>query len=126
MKIESLLAAILALIVCLCSGCGGGSKGTGGETFKGALVNNQGAPVPNISVVLPESGDETFTDAQGRFSLHADFSGNSVEVLLEGEDFSVTIYIDDVPPGTQVIVVTFALLRTGNSVIPSIQAIEFQ
>ncbi|MBX7137324.1 MAG: hypothetical protein K1X83_05010 [Oligoflexia bacterium] len=116
---------LLVFLTCLMVSCGGGSKGTGGEVLKGRLLSLTGEPQAGISVVLPTTGDQDLSNAQGDFLIQTELTEGRIEVLLEGQDFSVIVYIHDVPAGTRRIEITLVLDRHEGDVTPIIQAIKF-
>lgn len=93
------LAILSCIALVVLSGCGGGTSGTGLQTFDGQVKSADGVPIVGASVTLTATGDSSLTDQQGRFVLRSAVdpkADHKIEFLLEAEDFSGTF---EVPEG---------------------------
>lgn len=66
------LFSVLLMIVLALMGCGGGSSGTGTGpvvVVQGAVLDESGDPIGNISVRVLESGSEDTTSSSGEFEV---------------------------------------------------------
>jgi hypothetical protein len=69
-KFRKLLIIVVSLCVALSlSGCGGGTSGTGGNDVLARLIEVGGAALTNVQVSVLETGEQTVTNAEGKFEL---------------------------------------------------------
>ncbi len=77
--------AILILSSCILSGCGGGgTSGTGitDSTSVDGIISSNGMPVKDAKITIKETGEETFSDENGNFSL---------PLLITESDFTIEV-----------------------------------
>lgn len=89
---------ILIGIPLLLSACGGGTSGTGLQTFSGQVKSSTGEPVAGATVTLASTGDTAMTDASGRFVLRSTIkleTSERIELLLESSQFSGRVVVPE-------------------------------
>ena len=96
-----LTVGLLTLLAC----SSGGSSGTGGRRFEGVVISRTGEPLPGVRLSALETGDETVTDERGLFVLDASTSPGDVAVGVDGDGFSATITVNEVPDSAVRIVI---------------------
>ena len=79
------------------AGCGGGSKGTGGDELYGKVLFANSQPAANVEVTTLASGDSATTDEDGEFRIEADLPVGDVSVGIDTGTFSSTVTIAGVP-----------------------------
>ena len=79
-------------------GCGGGTSGTGLQTFSGQVKSSTGEPVAGATLTLASTGDTAMTDASGRFVLRSTVkleTTERIELLLESSQFTGTVVVPE-------------------------------
>jgi hypothetical protein len=90
----------LALVIVLAlMGCGGGSAGTGTGTepivlVQGAVVNESGEPVSDVSVRILESGSQDTTSTSGEFELTTPPVAGQVTLEISSETGVAYVNVD--------------------------------
>ncbi|MCB0358425.1 MAG: hypothetical protein KDD44_02285 [Bdellovibrionales bacterium] len=87
----------ICMTLILTSGCGGGSVGTGSDTFEGALLTKSGAPLPGVSVGLVDFDATTVTDENGEFLLVTDAVGSRATFFFRGAGVDTVFVLDNLP-----------------------------
>ena len=87
------LSMLFFILSCLCSGCGGGSEGTGtltgsGRTLVGTVRTTTNEPVAGATVTLIDNGDSTTTDAAGSFALALDEKTDQVTLEIQSNEIT--------------------------------------
>lgn len=100
MKFHSLLLAVVLLCAFLLPGCGGGSKGTGGDQLTGRVVNVQQDPIVGVSVTELSSGENAVTGPDGGFSIRTDLPAGTVAIGVDTGSVSSTVSITGVTEST--------------------------
>lgn len=113
--LKHLLIAIFS--ISLLTGCGGGSRGSGGQLYDGFVGDSDGRALSGVSVTILATGDSAVSDASGGFSIQTEPQSGAVEFLLEGPAFSGRVVSDDVPTNATRVFVQFAV---GSGTNPSI------
>lgn len=84
-----LLAFLLILAVLILAGCTGGGGSTVVDNaiawISGLVTKSRGEPIPSATVTLTETGQNTTTDSQGRFSLGTTHRGTGTLRAEAGE-----------------------------------------
>ena len=99
----------LALFVALAIGCGGGTRGSGGQLFDGFVGDVNGKALIQVNVTVTETGDSAITDENGRFTIKTEDLSGEIEFLLESNSFSGTVVSQSVPSDASKIAVTFVV-----------------
>lgn len=96
-------STILQLLIPFCFAtlfaCGGGSTGTGVKTFIGDISFPDGAPVAQVSVVIPASGAQTATDNAGHFEVDTELESGDSQVNFVAQGVESSVEIEAVPEG---------------------------
>lgn len=100
------LSSILVLVVAfLIGGCGGSTRGTGGLTVAGRVLDNADMPVEGVLVSILETGDSATTLEDGTFSIETELPSEeelqNLNVLFESEQFSAQARLTDVRSDTE-------------------------
>lgn len=90
-------------------GCGGGSKGTGGQTFDGRVLAVNTQPIPGVLITVNQSGDSAVSDSTGSFEIYTEPVSGPVSLALSTENFEGSVSLGDVPVGTARVTVTIEL-----------------
>lgn len=90
-----ILSAALPLI--LLAGCGGGSRGTGGQLYEGSVFDRSSRGISGVNVTIVNTGDAAVTAADGHFSISTPRISGDVEFILEGRDFKARSAVAGVP-----------------------------
>ena len=103
-----------ALVLALCAlvgvlGCGGGSKGTGGQTFDGRVLAVNTQPIPGVVVTVNQSGESAVSDSTGSFEIYTEPVSGAVSLALSTDNFEGSVSLGDVPVGTARVTVTIEL-----------------
>lgn len=103
--------SVLLVIVLVLMGCGGGSAGTGTGPIvvvQGAVFDESGIPIEDVSVRVVETGSEDITSDSGEFELLTEPEQESVTLEISTENGSsyVTIAIPE-EGGTVSVTLTF-------------------
>jgi len=94
----SLVLTLLAVFTTgLLVGCGGGSKGTGGDELYGKVLFSNAQPAANVEVTTLASGDSATTDENGDFRIEADLPSGDLALGIDTKVFSSTVTIAGVP-----------------------------
>ena len=83
----------LFLLVGICTACGGGTTGTGVQTYEGQIVTTKEQPLQNVKVTILETGATDTTDANGSFSIPTEVSNSAVNLKLEGDNIDTTYQV---------------------------------
>lgn len=96
---KKIKAALLGALPCLflLGGCGGGSRGTGGQLYEGSVFDRSSNGIPGVSVTIVNTGDGSVTAADGHFSINTARVSGRVDFILEGPGFNVRSSVSDVP-----------------------------
>jgi hypothetical protein len=86
LKIASSYALLLALVLVL-SSCGGGTSGSsdagGGSTsIVGKVLSPEGIPIDRVLITVLETGQSTFSNEAGDFTLTTQFTGPETTLLF--------------------------------------------
>ncbi len=108
----------VTLLVCVVFGCGGGTRGSGGQLFDGFVSDVNGKALIQVNVTITATGDSATTDDNGRFSITTDDLSGGVEFLLEASTFSGTVISQEIPADASTISVKFVV---GNGAKPEIE-----
>lgn len=97
MRNSSLPKMLFVLITCLTlASCGGGTSGTGMNTYEGRMAYDSGAPIEGATLTVESTGDSTTTDSNGEFVVNSKASGPEVVILGETSVFSERITVRNV------------------------------
>jgi hypothetical protein len=94
------LFSLLLVIVLILMGCGGGSAGTGTGpvvVVQGAVVDQAGVPVSDVSIRVIETGSEATTTTNGEFQLTTESESESVTLELTSDDGSTVNITVEIP-----------------------------
>ena len=106
------LSPSILLILLVAIGCGGGSKGTGGQGFDGTVVSRQSQPLSGVAVTLLESGDSDVTDSDGRFDIYTEPLSGAVNVDVDTGTFRGQVLIGEVSTRTKNLTVRIQIDET--------------
>lgn len=97
MKVKSNLRVFVTRVACFIAiGCGGGTSGTGLNTYEGRVSYEDGAPIAGAVLTLESTGDSTSTNSNGDFTIDSTASGSEVSLLAESPTFSEHLTIRNV------------------------------
>lgn len=105
------LFSLLLVIVLMLMGCGGGSAGTGTGpvvVVQGAVIDQTGEPVSDVSIRVVETGGEATTTSNGEFQLTTESEADSVTLEVTSEDGATAYITVEIPEdgGTVEVVLT--------------------
>jgi hypothetical protein len=99
-----------ALILLAIVGCGGNTRGTGGNitdssaaneiNITGQVVNNNKQPIQNANIYILETGAETKTDTNGLFSINTnktDILTLAIEIIIENDNSYYEVILSESP-----------------------------
>ncbi len=112
-RIAALFLVIAGLIPI--SGCGGSTTGTGGITVNGRVLTESEAPLPDITVVLLETGGETISNANGDFAIISPIGGD-LNLSFSGPGVSALTTLANVPDDAETVSAKFKVSSSGTSV----------
>jgi hypothetical protein len=103
--------SLLLVIVLMLMGCGGGSAGTGTGPIvvvQGAILDQSGSPVSDVSIRVIETGGEATTTSNGEFQLTTESESDSVTLEVISEDGNTAYIKVEIPEdgGTVEVVLT--------------------
>lgn len=90
---------VLILISGLVAACGGGTSGSGLNSYEGRVVNQSGAPLEGVRLTIESTGETTETDFQGYFILQSGASDAQIYLLAQRGDFKDRLRVDNVFEG---------------------------
>lgn len=106
-KISLVLISLVFVILFNGGGCGGGTRGSGGQLFEGVVSDSSSRSLSGVSVTILLTGDSAVTDENGSFVIAtADVSGG-VEFLLESPQFSGKVVTQNIPADAARVFVSF-------------------
>jgi len=114
-----LLLMCFNLFMLFGGGCGGGTRGSGGQLFDGVVSDSDFRALPGVSVTILTTGDSAITASDGPFSIATSTTSDTVEFLLESEQFSGRSATKVVPGNAKRV---FVRLVVGQGSSPSIDA----
>lgn len=114
-----LLLMCFNLFMLFGGGCGGGTRGSGGQLFDGVVSDSDFKALPGVSVTILSTGDSAITASDGTFSIETSTTSDTVEFLLESEQFSGRSATKIVPANAKRV---FVRLVVGQGSSPSIDA----
>lgn len=120
-------AGFLTLVVAvLLAGCGGGTRGSGGQFYEGFVGDSGGKALPSVTVTLLASGDSATSDAQGRFVIETEGLAGTLDVMLEGEGFQATTTTAPVPADAKRVRLTLTVVSVGQrpQVTSTVEVVE--
>lgn len=103
-----LTAFTLILSVILCIGCGGGTRGSGGQYYEGFVGDSSGRALSDVSVTILSTGDSAVTDTSGNFTIETEDQAGTVAFLLESPSFSGQVS-REIPPDSARVFIRFAV-----------------
>ena len=116
--IQKILAVVCFLVVLVSIGCGGGTRGSGGDQlYIGTIQDTSGAPLSNVSVTILPTGTSATTDSNGNFDLSTDPLSGTVDFLLESNSFVTQASSQNIPANAAKIFVKFTV---GSGVKPPV------
>lgn len=89
------LAAILSVVI-IGQGCGGGTKGTGGDQLIGKVLTPQQAPIVGVTVTELNSGESAVTENDGSFFIETELRSGPVVIGLDIGQVSTTVSLGNV------------------------------
>lgn len=99
---EYLRKILLALLIVIAGGCGGGSEGTGtisgGRTLEGQILDVSDKPLTDASVTVLDTGDSTSTDSHGNFQIAAPESQTEITLEVESGALKNSVTLTNIDP----------------------------
>jgi hypothetical protein len=114
----------LLMILCSCTGCGGGISGTGGKRFEGTLVEDQEKPLSGVTVTLQETGEMTTTGSSGMFVIDSSAELSSAHFIFLSSEIAGEVTVKSIPEEAQIVRMTCSY--TNPAVGVQITHIEFE
>lgn len=96
-KLRRICSTLICTVVLACGCSGGGSSGTGGQRYEGAVLSRTGAAVANASVTVLETGAVDVTDTNGNFVIDSERVTGDVSLGVDTDGTSFTVSIAGVP-----------------------------
>lgn len=97
----------VACVFGLLSSCGGGSAGTGSQTYTGTVVNRNLEVLPNAEVLLVANGALSVTNQAGEFSISTDPIAGDVQFQVTAGEKSSLVLVQGVPEATDTVRIRF-------------------
>lgn len=113
--IAKLRQLIIALLLLVGIGCGGGTRGSGGQLYEGFIGDESLKALPGLSVTIVQSGDSATSDEEGRFTIQTTSLAGKLSLLVEGSNISTTIETAEVPADATRIKLTITIPSSGSS-----------
>ena len=123
MKRNLIVGAPLAIVLLIISigilggGCGGGTRGSGGQLFEGVVFDSESRTLAGVSITILSTGDSAISAADGSFSIETAGVTERVEFLLESQEFSAQTPARVVPANARRV---FVRLVVGPGNTPSV------
>jgi hypothetical protein len=127
MLVPWMRSGLLTLVVAvLLAGCGGGTRGSGGQFYEGFVGDSGGKALSNVMVTLLASGDSATSDAQGRFVIETEGLAGALDVMLEGDGFQATTTTAPVPADAKRVRLTLTVVSVGQrpQVTSTVEVVE--
>lgn len=93
LPLKSFVVLITSIVL---TSCGGGTSGTGMNTYEGRVGYDNGAPIEGATLTVESTGDSTTTNANGEFAVNSKAFGPEVAILAETSSFSERITVRNV------------------------------
>lgn len=103
------LVATISLFLLWGGGCGGGTRGSGGQLFEGVVSDSNARSLSGVSVTILSTGDSSITDNNGAFTISTNDVSGGVEFLLEAQQFSGRVITQEVPQDATRVFVKFTV-----------------
>ena len=113
--IEKLRHLVITLLLLSGIGCGGGTRGSGGQLYDGFIGDKSAKPLPGLSVTIVQSGDSAISDQDGRFTIETTPLSGQLSLLVEGNSISTTVQLGEVPEDAVRIKLSVAIPSGGGS-----------
>jgi hypothetical protein len=107
--LPQLVAIILSFSLLWGGGCGGGTRGSGGQFFEGLVSDSNSRSLSGVTVTIFATGDSAVTDENGSFEIQTTSVSGAVEFLLESGSFSGKVATENVPQDAKRIFVSFVV-----------------
>jgi hypothetical protein len=95
--IERLRHFVITVLLLLGIGCGGGTRGSGGQLYEGFIGDESLKALPGLSVTIVQSGDSAISDQDGKFTIETATLSGQLSLLVEGNNLSTTVKTAEVP-----------------------------
>jgi hypothetical protein len=95
--IQKLRHLVITVLLLSGIGCGGGTRGSGGQLYDGFIGDKSAKPLPGLSVTIVQSGDSAISDQDGRFTIETTPLSGQLSLLVEGNSISTTVQLGEVP-----------------------------
>ncbi len=78
-------------------GCGGGTRGSGGQLYDGFIGDESLRALEGVNVTIAQSGDSGVSDQDGRFTIKTETLSGKLTLLIEGSGISTQLETTEVP-----------------------------
>ncbi len=95
------LGFVFVALLSLFPGCGGGSSGTGVQSYDGRIISTLNAPLAGASVELVGSGSGAITDSSGNFAFDTSPVDGDPSLRIRGSNFDTSAVIPGVEASTR-------------------------
>jgi hypothetical protein len=85
------LKLIILFLTFTLTACGGGTVGTGDRSFEGSIRNIDNAPLKDIKVIIPDTGDFDVSDNLGNFLIVTPENVLPKELRLETNELNLRV-----------------------------------
>ena len=105
-----LISSFCLMLFTLFGGCGGGTRGSGGEqVYYGFVQSGGGQRLTDVSVTILQTGDTSITNNNGEFNLVTIPVAGTVDFILESKKFSGRSSSKGIPQDATKIFVSFSI-----------------
>lgn len=101
--VQRLQRALIAILLLLASGCGGGSTGTdGGVSIRvvGTVKTTAGTPAAGVEITVKENGDSTTTESDGSYEIATIVNPGTLDLIIakDGQEGQTSIEVPETKP----------------------------
>jgi hypothetical protein len=101
------------LVILLGVGCGGGTRGSGGQLYDGFIGDESFKALPGVNITIVQSGDSAISDQDGRFTIRTQALSGQLTLLIDRDGVSTQLETAAVPEDATRIELTISIPTDG-------------